>query len=76
MKGACHRAFLSLPRMEPFDFSARARLRATRLIHGEVFRPLFFTVSRAVFVHGDIQHPMQAVLNGSMSAGHSKETRC
>ena len=32
MKGACHPAFLSLPRMAPFDFSARARLRATRLI--------------------------------------------
>ena len=42
--------------------------------NGEVFRPLLFAVSRAVFVHGDIQHPVQAVLNGPMSAGHSKET--
>ena len=31
-ESACHPAFLSLPRIEPFDFSARARLRATRLI--------------------------------------------
>ena len=31
-------------------------------------------VSRAVFVHGDIQHPMQAILNGPMGASHSKET--
>ena len=42
--------------------------------NGEVFRPLFFTFSRAVFVHGDIQHPVQAVLNGPMGVGYSKET--
>ena len=30
-------------------------------------------VSRAVFVHGDIQHPVQAVLNGPMSAGQARK---
>ena len=72
MKGSCHPAFLSLPGMEPFDFSARARLRATH--NGKVFWPVFFAVSRAVFVHGHIKHPMQAVFNGPMGAGNSKET--
>ena len=42
MKGACHPAFLSLPRMVPFDFSARARLRATRLIMARFSGPFSF----------------------------------
>ena len=87
MKGLCQPAFLSLPRIEPFDFSARARLRATRLIMARFsgpfslrFRACLLPVrwpggqAGAVFVHGHIQHPVQAVLNGPMSAGHSKET--
>ena len=76
MTGLCHPAFLSFPRMEPFDFSARAGFQGRPPHNREGPGSLFLAVPRAIPVHGHVRHPMRAVFNRPAGACRGGETPC
>ena len=72
-KVSSHPARLSLPFMDPFDGSRRARLRARRRRRARFSGPLSLRFLVSILVHGDVEHPVQAVLDAPVGADHGGE---
>ena len=74
MKSSLHPAFSILPRIDPVAGSASAGLRAMQRMQCKVFRAVASAIAGLILVHGDIQNPMQAVLNAPVTAAASDKT--
>lgn len=68
-----HPACLSFPRINPFEGSSLARLRALLAQKREVLRPMVLAIAGLILIHDDVEYPVQPILDAPMAAHDSVE---